>query len=195
MRSRRRGSGRAGDTLVHGLPLFHVHGLILGVLGPLRVGSRLIHTGKPTPQAYAEAQGTLYFGVPTVWSRVVEDEEAARALSGGAAAGVRKRPVAGAGVRTAARADRSDPPDRAVRDERDDADVEHPRRRGNVVPDGWGRRCAECRPGCGTSTVPGCRTMARASEYCRFAGRCCSTATSTAPPTRPRNHEPTTAGS
>ncbi|MFC9786271.1 acyl-CoA synthetase [Rhodococcus sp. NPDC127528] len=70
------------DTLVHGLPLFHVHGLILGLLGPLRVGSRLIHTVKPTPRAYAEAGGSLYFGVPTVWSRVVEDEESARALSG-----------------------------------------------------------------------------------------------------------------
>lgn len=69
------------DTLVHGLPLFHVHGLVLGVVGALRVGSRLIHTGKPTPQAYAEAGGTLYFGVPTVWSRIVEDEDAARALS------------------------------------------------------------------------------------------------------------------
>lgn len=68
------------DTLVHGLPLFHVHGLIFGVLGPLRMGSRLIHTGKPTPQAYSEAAGTLYFGVPTVWSRVAEDEESARAL-------------------------------------------------------------------------------------------------------------------
>jgi len=70
------------DTLVHGLPLFHVHGLVLGVVGALRVGSRLIHTGKPTPQAYAEAQGSLYFGVPTVWTRVVEDEDSARALSG-----------------------------------------------------------------------------------------------------------------
>ena len=55
---------------MHGLPLFHVHGLVLGVLGALRVGSRLIHTGQPTPQAYAAAGGTLYFGVPTVWSRV-----------------------------------------------------------------------------------------------------------------------------
>ena len=26
------------DVLVHGLPLFHVHGLVLGVLGPLRTG-------------------------------------------------------------------------------------------------------------------------------------------------------------
>ncbi|WP_343241734.1 acyl-CoA synthetase [Streptomyces sp. SID13588] len=72
----------AGDTLVHGLPLFHVHGLVLGVLGALRTGSRLVHTGRPTPQAYAAAGGSLYFGVPTVWSRVVRDPAAARALTG-----------------------------------------------------------------------------------------------------------------
>lgn len=70
----------ADDVLVHGLPLFHVHGLVLGLLGSLRVGNRFIHTGKPTPQAYAAAQGSLYFGVPTVWSRVVADTSAARAL-------------------------------------------------------------------------------------------------------------------
>jgi fatty acid CoA ligase FadD36 len=69
------------DTLVHGLPLFHVHGLVLGLLGSLRVGNRFVHTGKPTPAAYAEANGTLYFGVPTVWSRIVGDADAARALS------------------------------------------------------------------------------------------------------------------
>lgn len=69
------------DTLVHGLPLFHVHGLVLGLLGSLRVGNRIIHTGKPTPQAYAEAGGSLYFGVPTVWSRVVADPDSARALA------------------------------------------------------------------------------------------------------------------
>ncbi|KZE98268.1 acyl-CoA synthetase [Rhodococcus sp. EPR-157] len=69
------------DTLVHGLPLFHVHGLILGLLGPLRVGSPVIHTGKPTPALYAAARGSLYFGVPTVWSRVAADEDSARALS------------------------------------------------------------------------------------------------------------------
>ncbi|MFE7743450.1 acyl-CoA synthetase [Nocardia sp. NPDC057455] len=71
----------ASDTLVHGLPLFHVHGLILGLLGPLRVGSPLIHTGKPTPQAYAAAEGSLYFGVPTVWSRVVDDPDSAKRLT------------------------------------------------------------------------------------------------------------------
>ena len=71
----------AEDTLVHGLPLFHVHGLVLGLLGSLRVGSRFIHTGKPTPEAYAAAGGTLYFGVPTVWSRIAADSSSARALA------------------------------------------------------------------------------------------------------------------
>lgn len=72
----------ADDVLVHGLPLFHVHGLVLGVLGPLRVGSRLVHTGRPTPEAYAAAGGSLYFGVPTVWGRVCAQPTAARALAG-----------------------------------------------------------------------------------------------------------------
>ena len=73
------------DVLVHGLPLFHVHGLVLGVLGSLRIGNRLVHTGKPTPQSYAQAGwagGTLFFGVPTVWSRLVADTAAADALRG-----------------------------------------------------------------------------------------------------------------
>ncbi len=74
----------ADDVLVHGLPLFHVHGLVLGLLGSLRIGNRFVHTGKPTPAGYAEAcssaGGTLFFGVPTVWSRVVADRGAAEAL-------------------------------------------------------------------------------------------------------------------
>ncbi len=70
------------DLLVHGLPLFHVHGLVLGVLGALRAGSPLVHTVRPTPDAYAAAAGTLYFGVPTVWGRVAAEPGAARALSG-----------------------------------------------------------------------------------------------------------------
>jgi len=72
------------DTVVHGLPLFHVHGLVLGVLGPLRIGSALRHTGRPHPAGYAkavqEAGGTLVFGVPTVWSRICADPVAAEAL-------------------------------------------------------------------------------------------------------------------
>jgi fatty acid CoA ligase FadD36 len=74
----------ADDVLVHGLPLFHIHGLVLGLLGSLRVGNRFVHTGKPTPAGYAqacsEAGGTLFFAVPTVWSRVAGDQTAAQAL-------------------------------------------------------------------------------------------------------------------
>jgi fatty acid CoA ligase FadD36 len=70
------------DVLVHGLPLFHVHGLVLGVFGALRVGCRLRHTVRPQPEAYATAAGTMYFGVPTVWSRVAAQPDAARALAG-----------------------------------------------------------------------------------------------------------------
>ena len=70
----------ADDVLAHGLPLFHVHGLVLGVLGALRAGSPLVHTGRPTPSAYAAAGATLYFGVPTVWARIAADPPSARAL-------------------------------------------------------------------------------------------------------------------
>jgi fatty acid CoA ligase FadD36 len=68
------------DLLVHGLPLYHVHGLVLGQLGPLRLGCRVVHTGRPSPESYARARGTLYFGVPTVWSRIAGDPAAAVAL-------------------------------------------------------------------------------------------------------------------
>src|ERR687894_2034446 len=52
----------AHDVLVHGLPLFHVHGLVLGVIGPLRRGGRLHHIGRFSPQGVGrelEADGTL----------------------------------------------------------------------------------------------------------------------------------------
>jgi fatty acid CoA ligase FadD36 len=70
----------ADDTLAHGLPLYHVHGLVLGVLGALRTGCRLVHTGRPRPASYAATGATLYFGVPTVWSRMVASPACARAL-------------------------------------------------------------------------------------------------------------------
>lgn len=69
------------DVLAHGLPLYHVHGLVLGVLGALRHGSRLVHTGRSRPAAYAEARASLYFGVPTVWSRIADDPSSARGLA------------------------------------------------------------------------------------------------------------------
>jgi malonyl-CoA/methylmalonyl-CoA synthetase len=77
------------DVLVHGLPLFHVHGLVLGVLGPLRRGARLLHVGRFSPDAVGEAlarEGTMLFGVPTMYHRLADaaeqDEDLARALGG-----------------------------------------------------------------------------------------------------------------
>jgi malonyl-CoA/methylmalonyl-CoA synthetase len=65
----------ADDVLVQALPLYHVHGLVLGVLGPLRVGSGLHHLGTFDPAATAEALaagGTLHFGVPTIYHRLAD---------------------------------------------------------------------------------------------------------------------------
>src|SRR5947207_2507109 len=69
------------DTLVHALPLYHLHGLLLGVLGPLRVGCALHHVGRFSPAAIAAADGSLVFGVPTMWSRIAADKASARALA------------------------------------------------------------------------------------------------------------------
>jgi malonyl-CoA/methylmalonyl-CoA synthetase len=61
------------DRLTHGLPLFHVHGLVLGVLGPLRLGGTLHHLGRFDPGAVAAALqdgATMLFGVPTMYHRL-----------------------------------------------------------------------------------------------------------------------------
>ncbi len=75
------------DVLVHGLPLFHVHGLVLGTLGPLRRGGSMHHLGSFSPQAVASALGgpaTMLFAVPTMYHRLAaaaeEDAHVASAL-------------------------------------------------------------------------------------------------------------------
>ncbi|MEU0877398.1 acyl-CoA synthetase [Lentzea sp. NPDC005914] len=72
------------DVLVHALPLFHVHGLILGVLGPLRRGGTLHHLGKFSTVALTNAlagDGTMMFGVPTMYHRVAEEVGSAPELA------------------------------------------------------------------------------------------------------------------
>jgi malonyl-CoA/methylmalonyl-CoA synthetase len=72
------------DVLVHGLPLFHVHGLIIGVVGPLRRGGTLHHLGRFSSQAAAtELSGpaTMMFGVPTMYHRLAQDCAADPALA------------------------------------------------------------------------------------------------------------------
>lgn len=73
----------ADDVVVHGLPLFHVHGLGLGVLGPLRRGGTVHHLGSFTVEKAAQALksgGTMMFGVPTMYHRVVNEPEHAEAF-------------------------------------------------------------------------------------------------------------------
>ncbi|MGV9426407.1 acyl-CoA synthetase [Streptomyces sp. NPDC003656] len=77
------------DVLTHALPLFHVHGLVLGVLGPLRRGGEVRHLGRFDPEGVARelrSGATMLFGVPTMYHRLAEalpgDPELAKALAG-----------------------------------------------------------------------------------------------------------------
>ncbi|NUS29434.1 MAG: acyl-CoA synthetase, partial [Streptomyces sp.] len=77
------------DVLVHGLPLFHVHGLVLGTLGPLRRGGSVRHLGRFSTEGVARelnAGATMLFGVPTMYHRIAqalpEEPELAKALAG-----------------------------------------------------------------------------------------------------------------
>ncbi|WP_329465347.1 acyl-CoA synthetase [Streptomyces sp. NBC_01431] len=79
----------ADDVLVHGLPLFHVHGLILGVLGPLRRGGSVRHLGRFSVEGVTRelsTGATMLFGVPTMYHRIAEvvgqDRELTKALAG-----------------------------------------------------------------------------------------------------------------
>ncbi|MEA2317644.1 MAG: malonyl-CoA/methylmalonyl-CoA synthetase [Solirubrobacteraceae bacterium] len=66
------------DVLAQALPLFHVHGLILGVLGPLRLGGTVHHLGRFSSEEMAAELGgpaTMMFGVPTMYHRLAADME------------------------------------------------------------------------------------------------------------------------
>lgn len=66
------------DVLTHALPLFHVHGLVLGVLGPLRRGGALHHLPALDAAGLAAAVdggATMVFGVPTQYHRLADELE------------------------------------------------------------------------------------------------------------------------
>lgn len=67
------------DTVVHALPLFHVHGLCLGLQGPLLAGARVALLERFSPASVVEAfaaGGTVFMGVPTMYRRLIEHLEA-----------------------------------------------------------------------------------------------------------------------
>jgi malonyl-CoA/methylmalonyl-CoA synthetase len=72
------------DHLTHALPLFHVHGLVLGLLGSLRRGGVMHLLDKFSPDAVASAldQGaTMLFAVPTMYRRLAQAAETEPAIA------------------------------------------------------------------------------------------------------------------
>ncbi|HEY3351032.1 MAG TPA: AMP-binding protein [Thermoanaerobaculia bacterium] len=68
------------DRLVLALPLFHVHGLVLGVAGMLVNGLTLLLEPRFDParvvHAFAEEGATVFMGVPTMYVRLLEHLDA-----------------------------------------------------------------------------------------------------------------------
>jgi malonyl-CoA/methylmalonyl-CoA synthetase len=66
----------ADDVLVLALPLFHMHGLGVGINGTLTAGAAAVVLPRFDVDAVLDARetygGTLFFGVPTMYARLVE---------------------------------------------------------------------------------------------------------------------------
>jgi len=72
------------DTVAHALPLFHVHGLVIGILGPVRLGGSAVHLGRFSAEAVEQALtggATMLFGVPTMYRRLADAAEQAPSLA------------------------------------------------------------------------------------------------------------------
>ena len=71
----------AEDRLVLALPLFHMHGLGVGLHGTLAAGASAVLVPRFAPDAVLDAavahRATLFFGVPTMYTRLVESSRAA----------------------------------------------------------------------------------------------------------------------
>ncbi|WP_320068583.1 AMP-binding protein [Micromonospora sp. RTGN7] len=66
------------DVVVQGAPLFRAYGLVVGLLGALRVGSRFVHLDRDDPAGPA---GTMYLALPCQWARIAQDRLWARSLA------------------------------------------------------------------------------------------------------------------
>ena len=66
---------RAGDVLLHALPLFHVHGLFVASHGALLNGSKMIFLPgfESTEVIKNLARATVFMGVPTYYVRLLAD--------------------------------------------------------------------------------------------------------------------------
>ncbi len=66
---------KAGDVLIHALPIFHVHGLFVAIHGALINGSKMIWFSKFDPKAVLAAmrRATVFMGVPTLYVRLLAE--------------------------------------------------------------------------------------------------------------------------
>lgn len=74
------------DTVVHALPMFHVHGLVLGLFGSIRNGAGLRWFPRFVPAEIAHALGegsTVFFAVPTMYHRLSEAAETDASIAPG----------------------------------------------------------------------------------------------------------------
>ena len=66
---------KQGDVLIHALPIFHVHGLFVGIHGALINGSKMIWLSKfDAKKVVAKLpQATVFMGVPTLYVRLLAE--------------------------------------------------------------------------------------------------------------------------
>ena len=66
---------KAGDVLIHALPIFHVHGLFVATHGALLNGSRMIWFNRFDARAVAARlpEATVFMGVPTLYVRLLAE--------------------------------------------------------------------------------------------------------------------------
>lgn len=71
---------KAGDVLIHALPIFHVHGLFVASHGALLNGSRMIWFNRfdPKPVMARFPDATLFMGVPTFYVRLLAEPSLTR---------------------------------------------------------------------------------------------------------------------
>jgi malonyl-CoA/methylmalonyl-CoA synthetase len=64
---------RAGDVLIHALPIFHVHGLFVAMHGALLNGSKTIWLARFDPRIVVARlpEATVFMGVPTLYVRLL----------------------------------------------------------------------------------------------------------------------------
>ena len=72
---------KAGDVLIHTLPIFHVHGLFVATHGALLNGSKMLWLDRFDPKAVIARlpEATVFMGVPTLYVRLLAEPGLTRA--------------------------------------------------------------------------------------------------------------------